>query len=120
MWTDHLKCAEDIRLNSCRRSRNNFFFVSVQMFSLKITQVFHRTVFPIHFVTPRVQRLRSPRSDLFQVSFSRTYYNHDNPAYTQLYEENEQLKRERAEMIYGYNKFKELQKERQRKNWYSL
>jgi hypothetical protein len=53
------------------------------------------------------------------VSFSRTYYNADNPAYTQLYEENEQLKRERAEMIYGYNKFKELQKERQRKNWYS-
>jgi hypothetical protein len=120
-WHTFQTCPEMRRrysLNSLR-SRNDFFFVSVQMSSSKITQVFHRTVFPIHFVTPRVQRPRSPRSDLFQVSFSRTYYNADNPAYTQLYEENEQLKRERAEMIYGYNKFKELQKERQRKNWYS-
>ncbi|CAG8547334.1 3403_t:CDS:2 [Scutellospora calospora] len=87
--------------------------VSVQMSFSKITQVFHRTVFPIHFVTPRVQRLRSPRSDLFQVSFSRTY----TPAYWELYEENCRLKRERAEVFDGYNKFKALQKEKQQPPW---
>lgn len=81
----------------------------------KITQVFPRTVFPTHFVTPRVQRLRSSRADLFQLSFSRTY----NTTYWELYEENERLKRERFEMLDGYNKFKALQKERQRKNWCS-
>jgi cell shape-determining protein MreC len=51
------------------------------------------------------------------VSFSRAYY--DNPVYWELYEENEHLKKERAEMLDGYNKFKALQKEKQRKNWYS-
>ncbi|CAB4412680.1 unnamed protein product [Rhizophagus irregularis] len=81
----------------------------------KITQVFRRTVFPTHFVTPRVQRLRSPRSDLFQLSFSRTY----NITYWELYEENERLKRERNEMLDGYNKFKALQKEKQEPPWES-
>ncbi|PKB97230.1 hypothetical protein RhiirA5_404274 [Rhizophagus irregularis] len=38
----------------------------------KITRVFHRTVFPTHFVTRRVQCLQSPRSDLFHLPFSRT------------------------------------------------
>ncbi|GET59671.1 AAA family ATPase [Rhizophagus irregularis DAOM 181602=DAOM 197198] len=79
------------------------------MFFSKITQVFRRTVFPTHFITSQVQRLRSPRSDLFQLSFSRTY----NITYWELYEENERLKRERNEMLDGYNKFKALQKEKQ-------
>ncbi|KAF0425690.1 DUF1703-domain-containing protein [Gigaspora margarita] len=76
----------------------------------KITRVFRRTVFPKHFVTPRVQRLRSPRSDLFQLSFSRTY----NTAYWKLYEKNERLKRESIEML---DKFKALQKAKQQPPW---
>ncbi|RIB24718.1 hypothetical protein C2G38_2167777 [Gigaspora rosea] len=72
----------------------------------KIIQVFCRTVFSTHFVTPRVQRLRSSRSYLFQLSFSRTY----NTAYWELYEENECLKRE-IEML---DKFKAFLKAKQR------
>ncbi|CAG8751825.1 1513_t:CDS:2, partial [Gigaspora rosea] len=78
----------------------------------KIIQVFCRTVFSTHFVTPRVQRLRSSRSYLFQLSFSRTY----NTAYWELYEENECLKRE-IEML---DKFKAFLKAKQRKNWKSV
>ncbi|RGB31707.1 hypothetical protein C1646_708301 [Rhizophagus diaphanus] len=83
--------------------------------SSKITQIFCKTVFPTHFVTPRVQRLRSPRSDLFQLSFLRIY----NTTYWELYEENERLKRECNEMLDGYNKFKALQKEKQEPPWES-
>ncbi|RGB22823.1 hypothetical protein C1646_822395 [Rhizophagus diaphanus] len=50
-------------------------------------------------------------------SNSRSTYYSPNPAYLELYEENERLKRERVEMLDGYNKFKALQKERQQPPW---
>jgi hypothetical protein len=61
-------------LFSYRNANNDHgkIIVSMQMSFSKITQVFRRTVFPTHFVIRRVQCLQSPRSDLFQLPFSRT------------------------------------------------
>ncbi|RIA99390.1 hypothetical protein C1645_811643 [Glomus cerebriforme] len=39
---------------------------------MSFSQVFHRTIFPTHFITCRVQCLQSPKSDLFHLPFSRT------------------------------------------------
>lgn len=38
---------------------------------LKITQAFHRPIFPNYFIPHQIQYLQSPRSDLFHLPFLR-------------------------------------------------